>query len=70
MEHPEEFYDFYKAHLCAPDVQPNGCHMALAELERRGKVRVVVTQNIDGLHQKAGSQVVYELHGSTPGTIV
>ena len=61
---PEEFYDFYRQKMLPLDVQPNSVHRALAELERQGKLRAVVTQNIDGLHQKAGSRNVYELHGS------
>ena len=65
VRHPEAFFEFYKDKLVYPDAEPNDCHKALAELERQGKVKAVVTQNIDGLHQKAGSQVVYELHGST-----
>ena len=65
VRHPEDFFEFYKDKLIYPDAEPNDCHKALAELERQGKVKAVVTQNIDGLHQKAGSQVVYELHGST-----
>ena len=59
-----EFYRFYKDKMLALDVQPNVSHKKLAELERAGKLRAVVTQNIDGLHQKAGSRTVYELHGS------
>ena len=62
--YPEDFFEFYKAKLVYPDAQPNGCHIALAKLEKMGKVKAVVTQNIDGLHQKAGSEVVFELHGS------
>ena len=65
VRHPEDFFSFYKDKLVYPDAEPNDCHKALAELERQGKVKAVVTQNIDGLHQKAGSKVVYELHGST-----
>lgn len=64
MEYPEEFYDFYKKNLVYPDAEPNDCHLALAKLEKMGKLKAVVTQNIDGLHQAAGSKVVYELHGS------
>ena len=64
MRYPEEFYDFYKKHLVYPDAQPNDCHKALAQLEEMGRLKAVVTQNIDGLHQAAGSKVVYELHGS------
>lgn len=65
VRYPEYFFEFYKDKLIYPDAEPNDCHKALAELERKGKVKAVVTQNIDGLHQKAGSEVVYELHGST-----
>ena len=65
VRHPEDFFSFYKDKLIYPDAEPNDCHKSLAELERQGKVKAVVTQNIDGLHQKAGSEVVYELHGST-----
>ena len=61
---PEDFYAFYKDKLIYPDAKPNGCHLALAKLEEMGICKAVVTQNIDGLHQKAGSRVVYELHGS------
>jgi len=64
MRHTEDFYEFYKDKLIYPDVEPNDCHKALAELEQEGKVKAIVTQNIDGLHQKAGSKVVWELHGS------
>ena len=60
----EMFYEFYKEHLVYPNAQPNDCHKALAKLEEMGKLKAVVTQNIDGLHQAAGSKVVYELHGS------
>lgn len=61
---PEEFFRFYRAKLLAPDAKPNAAHLKLAELERQGKLRAIVTQNIDGLHQAAGSQRVLELHGS------
>lgn len=64
-ENPEEFYRFYKDKMLVLDAQPNAAHKKLAELEQAGKLKAVVTQNIDGLHQKAGSKVVYELHGST-----
>jgi len=64
MQYPEEFYEFYKANLVYPEAKPNDCHFALAKLEEMGKLRAIVTQNIDGLHQAAGSKVVYELHGS------
>lgn len=60
----EEFYDFYRAKLLAPDARPNVAHIKLAELESEGKLKAVITQNIDGLHQMAGSKNVYELHGS------
>ena len=59
-----EFYRFYRAKMLALDAQPNAAHLKLAEWEREGKCRAVVTQNIDGLHQKAGSRNVLELHGS------
>ena len=64
-QNPEEFFRFYRAKLI-PDksVQPNAAHRRLAELEREGKLRAVITQNIDGLHQAAGSKRVIELHGS------
>ena len=65
MEHNDVFYQYYKENLIAEGVQPNKAHKALAELERRGKLKAVITQNIDGLHQKAGSKKVLELHGST-----
>ena len=61
---PEDFFAFYKDKLVYPDAKPNACHYALARLEKMGKLRAVVTQNIDGLHQMAGSTNVYELHGS------
>lgn len=64
VHYPEEFYDFYKNYLLYPEAKPNDCHIALAKLEQMGKLKAVVTQNIDGLHQAAGSKVVYELHGS------
>ena len=61
---PEEYYRFHREKLVIDGVKPNRCHLRLAELEREGKLRAVVTQNIDGLHQKAGSKKVLELHGS------
>ena len=61
---PEDFFEFYKEHLVYPDAKPNDCHKALAKLEKMGKLKAVITQNIDGLHQAAGSKKVYELHGS------
>lgn len=64
LEHPEEFYSFYKDKMIYPDAVPNAAHIKLAELERAGKVAAILTQNIDGLHQKAGSKNVFELHGS------
>jgi NAD-dependent deacetylase len=64
MAKTERFYAYYKSALLVTDVQPNRAHLALAELERRGKLKAVVTQNIDGLHQAAGSKNVFELHGS------
>ncbi len=64
INHPEEFYDFYKRNLIYPDAKPNPCHYALAKLEEMGKLKAIVTQNIDGLHQMAGSKNVFELHGS------
>lgn len=62
--HTEKFYDYYKNNLIYREALPNKAHLALAELEAEGKLTAVVTQNIDGLHQKAGSKTVYELHGS------
>ena len=62
--HPREFYRYYRQNMIYPYAQPNEAHEALAELERRGKLSAVITQNIDGLHQAAGSQNVLELHGS------
>ena len=61
---PEEFFRFYRAKMLCPDAKPNAAHKKLAEWEREGKLLAVVTQNIDGLHQAAGSKQVYELHGS------
>jgi len=61
---PEEFFRFYRAKLLAPDAKPNAAHQKLAEWERMGKLKGIVTQNIDGLHQAAGSANVQELHGS------
>lgn len=63
--HTEEFYDFYRNQLMPPDdIQPNTAHLRLAELEREGKLRAIVTQNVDGLHEKAGSKKIFNLHGS------
>ena len=64
MRNPEEFYRFYRDKMLFPDAQPNAAHRKLAEWEAEGKLLAVVTQNIDGLHQAAGSKKVYELHGS------
>lgn len=61
---PAEFYRFYRNKMLFTDAKPNAAHLKLAELEQQGKVRAVITQNIDGLHQAAGSKVVLELHGS------
>ncbi len=61
---PEEFYRFYKNKMLFPNAKPNAAHLALARLEEQGKLRAVITQNIDGLHQMAGSREVLELHGS------
>lgn len=65
MNKTEEFYKFYRDKLIVHGVQPNKAHIALAELEKKGKLKAVITQNIDGLHQMAGSKNVIELHGST-----
>ena len=62
--HPEEFYRFYRAKMLPLDAQPNDAHRFLAQLEAGGRLTAVITQNIDGLHQKAGSKTVLELHGS------
>jgi len=64
VKHPEEFFAFYRERFVYLNAEPNAGHRALAELERRGILSAVVTQNIDGLHQVAGSKVVHELHGS------
>ena len=64
VKRPEDFYEFYKDKMLALDAEPNPAHLKLAQLEEAGKVRAVITQNIDGLHQKAGSREVLELHGS------
>ena len=64
MKYPEAFYEFYKEKMMILDAMPNAAHLILAELEQAGKLQAVVTQNIDGLHQAAGSRNVYELHGS------
>lgn len=62
--HPDLFYAFYRAHMLHPDAEPNVVHRKLAEMERAGKLTGLVTQNIDGLHRRAGNRLVYELHGS------
>jgi len=64
MQKPDEFYRFYRDKILVDGVLPNNAHKKLAELEEKGKLKAVVTQNIDGLHQAAGSRIVYELHGS------
>ncbi|MBR1814040.1 MAG: NAD-dependent protein deacylase [Lachnospiraceae bacterium] len=64
MRNTEEFYRFYRNKMLFPDAKPNAAHLALARLEEQGKLKAVVTQNIDGLHQAAGSKEVWELHGS------
>ncbi len=63
-KNPAEFYRFYRNKMLFTEAKPNAAHLKLAELEQKGKVRAVITQNIDGLHQAAGSRVVLELHGS------
>ena len=63
-EHTEEFYRFYRDKMLYPEAKPNKAHIALAELEKQGKLRAVITQNVDGLHTEAGSVNVLELHGS------
>ena len=64
MAHPEEYYRFHRDKLVVDGAKPNRAHLRLAELEREGKLQAVITQNIDGLHQAAGSKNVLELHGS------
>ena len=64
VRHTEEFFEFYKQYLVYPGAKPNPAHYALADLEKSGKLKAVVTQNIDGLHQMAGSREVYEIHGT------
>jgi len=64
MKHTKEFYEFYKGKMIYKNAEPNDAHLVLADLEKAGKVKAVITQNIDGLHQKAGSRNVLELHGS------
>ncbi|MGC3993103.1 MAG: NAD-dependent protein deacylase [Propionicimonas sp.] len=64
VRHTAEFFDYYRSHLLYPDARPNAAHLALARLEQRGRLTAVITQNIDGLHRRAGSKDVLELHGS------
>lgn len=64
LKNPELFFSMYKKHLLFPDAKPNDAHYVLADLEQEGKVKAIITQNIDDLHQKAGSKNVIELHGS------
>ena len=64
VSHPKEFFDFYFNQMIYSDAKPNKAHLALSKLEQMGKLKAIVTQNIDGLHQMAGSKNVYELHGS------
>lgn len=64
VEHTQEFFDFYRSKMICPSAKPNAAHKKLAELEQQGKCKAVITQNIDGLHQMAGSKNVLELHGS------
>ena len=64
LNHPEEFYKFYRDKMLCDTAKPNAAHLKLAELEEAGKLKAVITQNIDGLHQAAGSKEVLELHGS------
>ncbi len=64
IEHTKEFYDFYKEKMCYPNAKPNIAHKYFADLQKQGKNIIVITQNIDGLHQEAGSTTVYELHGN------
>jgi len=63
-QNPSVFFEYYKENLIYPEARPNKAHMALAELEKQGKLKAVITQNIDGLHQMAGQNEVIELHGS------
>ena len=64
LAHTEDFYDFYKKKMCFKEAKPNAAHLYFAKLEQAGRLKGTVTQNIDGLHQMAGSKLVYELHGS------
>ncbi|MBP5466735.1 MAG: NAD-dependent protein deacylase [Clostridia bacterium] len=65
INEPQVFFEFYRQKMDARNVKPNAAHVFLAELEKAGKLKAVITQNIDGLHQKAGSKTVYEIHGTT-----
>ncbi|MDO4876100.1 MAG: NAD-dependent protein deacylase [Oscillospiraceae bacterium] len=65
VDHPDVFYEFYRQKLDTKDILPNRAHYKLAEMEKAGKLDGIITQNIDGLHQKAGSKTVYEIHGTT-----
>ncbi len=65
VSHPDVFFEFYRQKLDARAAKPNAAHLFLAELERKGKLKAIVTQNIDGLHQRAGSKNVFEIHGTT-----
>lgn len=62
--HPDRFFEFFREHMVHPEAQPNAAHRKLYEIEQAGKLRGIVTQNIDGLHRKAGNRLVYEIHGS------
>ena len=64
LKHTEEFYKYYRENLIFKDAKPNPAHLTLSKLEKKGKLKAIITQNIDGLHQKAGSKNVLELHGS------
>lgn len=64
MNHTEEFYNFYRENFIFENAEPNNCHIGLKKLEDEGKLKAIITQNIDGLHQKAGSENVLELHGN------
>lgn len=64
LEHPEEYYNYMRENSYGENVKPNQAHIRLAQLEQEGKLKAVITQNADGLHQEAGSKIVYELHGN------
>ena len=70
INYTEEFYEFYRDKMNSLKYEPNITHIKLAELEKQGKLKAVVTQNIDGLHQKAGSKTVYELHRNSLGELL